>query len=57
MAGLPRKIALPTLLGAGMAWWGIVRRYRKHERIDRLLLAGAAAWAVTLILELVEFWV
>ncbi len=47
---------LPILAVAGMAWWGMLRRYRNQERIDRLLLAGAAAWAVTLILELVEFW-
>lgn len=47
---------LPILAIAAVAWWGVVRRYRNQEHINPLLLAGAIAWAVTLLLELIEHW-
>ncbi len=41
---------------AGVAWWGVVRRYRKQARIVALLVAGATFWFVALGLELVQNW-
>jgi hypothetical protein len=47
---------LPVMGIAAVAWWGVVRRYRSQARIAALLMAGAAAWIVVLILELVQNW-
>lgn len=47
---------LPVMGVAAVAWWGVVRRYRSQARIAALLMAGAAAWIVVLILELVQNW-
>lgn len=47
---------LPILAVAVLAWRGVVRRYRHQEPIDRLLFAGAIAWAAALLLELIQNW-
>ena len=47
---------VPVMGIAAVAWWGVVRRYRNQACIAALLLAGAAAWFVVLILELVQNW-
>jgi len=47
---------LPVMGIAAFAWWGVVRRYRSQARIAAVLMAGAAAWIVVLILELVQNW-
>ena len=47
---------LPVMGIAAFAWWGVVRRYRSQARIAAVLMAGAAAWIVVLILEFVQNW-
>ena len=47
---------LPILAIAAIAWRGVVRRYRDREHIGLLLVAGAIAWAATLLLELIGHW-
>jgi hypothetical protein len=45
---------LPVMGIAAFAWWGVVRRYRSQARIAAVLMSGAAAWIVVLILEFVQ---
>ena len=47
---------VPVMGLAAVAWWGVVRRYRRHARIVALLVAGATFWFVALGLELVQNW-
>ena len=47
---------LPILAFAALAWWGVIRRYQGQASIDRLLVAGAIAWAAALLLELIQNW-
>jgi hypothetical protein len=47
---------LPVMGIAAFAWWGVVRRYRSQARIAAVLMSGAAAWIVVLILEFVQNW-
>ena len=46
----------PVLLLGATAWWGLMRRYRLERRPRALLLGGAAAWAISLVLELIQNW-
>lgn len=41
---------------AAVAWWGLVRRYWTQRSTGVLLVAGAAAWASALLLELFQNW-
>lgn len=47
---------IPVMAVAAVAWWGVVRRYRRQARIAALLLTGAVVWVVALALELVQNW-
>lgn len=47
---------LPVVGIASVAWWGLVRRYWTQRSTVGLLVAGAAAWASALLLELVQNW-
>ena len=47
---------LPIIIIAALAWWGVVRRYRKAGSIDVLLIVGAVCWAGALLLELIQHW-
>ncbi len=47
---------LPVMGIAAVAWWGLVRRYWTQRSTGVLLVAGAAAWASALFLELFQNW-
>ncbi len=47
---------IPVMGLAAVAWWGVVRRYRKQARIVALLVAGATVLIAALALELVQNW-
>jgi len=47
---------LPVLGIAAATWWRLVRRYRTQRSTVGLLVAGAAAWATALLLELIQNW-
>ena len=49
-------IYLPIMALAVVAWWGVVRRHLNEGSNVALLVGGAAAWAVALVLELVQNW-
>lgn len=46
---------LPVLVLAGLVWWRIMRGFEKTP-IATLLVGGATAWGVVLVLELVQNW-
>jgi len=47
---------LPVIGVIGAAWWGVLRRQTGGRRVTSLLAAGAAAWAIALVLELIQNW-
>ena len=47
---------VPLMAIAAVALWSVFLRYRSQTRIAALLVTGAAAWIVVLILELVQNW-
>ena len=47
---------LPIMALAVVAWWGVVRRHLNEGSNVALLVGGAVAWAVALVLELVQNW-
>ena len=56
-SGVDWQILYIPILGAGaLAWWGLVRRYRSQAGVGSWLRAGAAAWAIALVLELIQNW-
>ncbi len=47
---------LPVIGIVGTGWWGVLRRQRGERRVTSLLVAGAVAWAIALVLELIQNW-
>jgi hypothetical protein len=47
---------VPVMALGGLAWLGVVRRFRSRPRIVALLMAAAVAWIAVLILELAQNW-
>jgi hypothetical protein len=47
---------LPVLAVGALAWWGVLSHFSQERRMRWLLLLGAAAWAIALVLELVQNW-
>ena len=47
---------LPILATGAAAWWGLLRRYRSEREVASWLVGGAVAWAVALLLELIQNW-
>ncbi len=56
-SGIDWQVLYVPILGIGaVAWWLTLRRYREHRRFAVLLIAGTAAWAGALLLELIQNW-
>ena len=47
---------LPIGVVGASAWWGLVRRFWTAQLVPVLLWTGAGAWAVALLLELIQNW-
>jgi hypothetical protein len=47
---------LPIMAVAVVAWWGVVRHHLNEGASVTLLVGGALAWAVALVLELIQNW-
>ena len=56
-SGVDWQILYAPLLATGVvAWWGLVRRYRDLRDVGIWLVAGAGAWGIALVLELIQNW-
>ena len=56
-SGIDWQLLYVPLMGvAAAALWGVFRRYRSQARIAVLIMTGATAWIVVLILELIQNW-
>ena len=47
---------VPIMAVGVLAWWALLRRYRTRPPLGSWLVAGAAAWGLALLFELIQNW-
>ena len=46
----------PLIVVTAISWWGVLRAHRRPRKVALLLILGAGAWAIPLVLELIQNW-